>query len=351
MMGIQLVPRAEISTIQTIVAPIVAFLLAIAVGALLVLALGASPAKAFEIYFLQPFTDSWAIQALILKATPLIIIGLGLIFCFRANRWNIGAEGQYIIGAMFGGWLAINTAGQGGLWLIAPILLLSMLGGALFAAIPAQLRNRFGVNEILTSLMLVYVAKLALDYAVRGPWRDPASIGFPQSVTFDHVALPRITTELHIGVIIAALLVIATVFILARLRFGFAISVTGEAPRAATFSGFNDKQVTLVAFMISGALAGLAGMIEVLGPIGRLQPVISPDYGFTAIIVAFLGRLSPVGVVIAGFAIALTLIGSETAQIMLKLPLDLGRVFQGLLLFFVLAGETLTRYTIRWRRA
>ena len=346
-MQLRLVPRSDPGLARQVLTPIIAFALALIIGGLCVAAMGKSPWQAFAIYFVQPLTDSWALQALLLKATPLVIIAIGLSFCFRANRWNIGAEGQYIMGALAGSWIAIAASGWAHASFLIPVAFAAaMVAGAAYAGIAAFLRNRLGVNEILTSLMLVYVAQLLLDYLVRGPWRDPASVGFPQSVSFSAMALPFVFGDLHIGVVIAALIVGIGAFILGRTRFGFAVSATGEAPKAATFAGFNDQSVTMAVLLISGALAGLAGMIEVLGPIGRLQPSISPGYGFTAIIVAFLGRLSPVAILVAALAIALTLIGNETAQITLKLPLDLGRLFQGLLLFLVLAGDTLTRYRL-----
>jgi simple sugar transport system permease protein len=230
------------------------------------------------------------------------------------------------------------------------MLLAGMLGGLAYALIPAVLRNRFGVSEILTSLMLVYVAQLLLDWLVRGPWRDRGAFNFPQSVNFEPVAtLPSLVDggRVHAGVLFALLAVVVATVVLARLKFGFAVRAVGEAPRAARFAGIDEGRMTLVVFAISGALAGLAGIAEVSGQIGQLQPSISPGYGFTAIIVAFLGRLSPPAILLAGLVMALILIGAEGAQIALKLPLDLARVFQGLLLLCVLTGEVWTRHKVR----
>jgi general nucleoside transport system permease protein len=346
-MRLVLIPRPDTNPWLRAVAPVIAFLIALAIGGMMIAALGKSPAQAFDIYFTQAFTDLWILQQVLNKATPLVIIAIGLSFCFRANRWNIGAEGQYLAGILIGGVLAVNTAGMPwSPWLLVPIAMLAMIGGAAYAGIAAVLKNRLGVNEILTTLMLVYVAQNMMDYMVRGPWRDPASVGFPQSVTLEHIALPKITADMHLGVLVALVVVCVAWFVLTRTRYGFAVSATGEAPKAATFAGFNDKTVTLSVLLISGALAGLAGMIEVAGSIGRLNDKMSIGYGFSAIIVAFLGRLSPIGILIAGFAIALTLVGNENAQIFMKLPLDFGRLLQGLLLLLVLAGDTLTRYRI-----
>ena len=210
---------------------------------------------------------------------------------------------------------------------------------------------RFGASEILTSLMLVYVADLLLDYLVRGPWRDPKGFNFPTTAEFDPVATVPILIEggrLHLGAVItlAVVAAVATV-LLGRTIKGFEIRVVGAAPRAARFGGFNSNQLVLLTFAMSGALAGLAGIIEVAGPVGHLQPGISPGYGFTAIIVAFLGRLNPIGILIAGLFLALTFIGGEQAQIAMKIPLDVTKVFQGILLFYVLACDSLILYRFK----
>jgi general nucleoside transport system permease protein len=233
------------------------------------------------------------------------------------------------------------------------MLMLGALGGALYALIPAVCKVKFGASEILTSLMLVYVADLFLDYLVRGPWRDPKGYNFPTTPDFDPGATVPILIEgsrLHAGALIALVLVAVAMLVLGRTIKGFAIKVVGSAPRAARFAGFNADQLAILTFVISGALAGLAGIIEVAGPVGNLRPNISPGYGFTAIIVAFLGRLHPIGILLAGLFLALTFIGGEQAQISMRIPLDLTKVFQGILLFFVLACDSLVLYRIRLLR-
>lgn len=230
------------------------------------------------------------------------------------------------------------------------MLVLGTLGGALYAMIPAFCKVRFGANEILTSLMLVYVADLIMDYLVRGPWRDPKGLNFPTTASFDPVATVPTLIEggrLHAGAAVTLIIVMLATVMLGRTIMGFEIRVVGAAPKAARFAGFSSNRLVLFTFAISGALAGLAGIIEVAGPIGVLQPGISPGYGFTAIIVAFLGRLNPVGILIAGLFLALTFIGGEGAQISMKIPLDLTKVFQGILLFYVLACDSLILYRIR----
>lgn len=350
-MALALVPRTGISRTREILTPLVAFAVALAIAALVLIGMGKSLKTAADVYILEPLTSAWGLQEVILKATPLTLIAVGLIFAVRANRWNIGAEGQYVMGGLFGGWVAIAAHGNGGMWVLPAMLVAGMVGGLLYALIPAVLRNRFGISEILSSLMLVYVAELMLDYLVRGPWRDPKAFNFPKSVNFDDAATLGPIWEggkLHWGVALAVLAVIAGVIMLGRSRFGFAVSATGEAPRAANFAGFNDHRLTMAVFGISGALAGLAGIVEVSAQVGQLQPSISQGYGFTAIIVAFLGRLNPIGALVSALVLAALIIGSETAQIMLKLPFDMTRAFMGLLLLCILAGEALTRYRLRW---
>ena len=358
-MRIDLETRQGKSLALEIGAPIAALAAATVFGGLVIWLMGKSPALAFEVYFITPLLEGWSLQELAVKACPLVLIAIGLSFCFRANLWNIGAEGQFIMGGLLGGWLAIITHDEayqdliGGWWILPAMLLLGAIGGALYGLIPAFLKVRFGASEILTSLMLVYVAELALDWLVRGTLRDPKGFNFPQSVTFDEIArLPFLMEgeRLHAGVLLATAAVLVAAFIFARTILGFEVRLIGEAPRAARFAGFDDRKLTLTVFVISGALAGLAGICAVAGQIGQLTPKISPGYGFTAIIVAFLGRLSPIGILIAALVLALTYIGGEAAQVELSLPNDMTRAFQGLLLMCVLIADTATRYRISLSR-
>ncbi len=343
--------RAERSTAVAVASPLIAIALTLATMAILFAALGKNPLTALSAYFVEPLTDSYSLVELAVKATPLVMIAVGLSLCYLANVWNIGAEGQFLIGAVCGSWLAVRTQGaDAGAWVLPVMLMLGAVGGALFALVPAIAKVRFGANEILTSLMLVYVADLLLDYLVRGPWRDPNGFNFPTTAEFDPVATVPVLideTRLHLGALIAVVVVAVASVLLGRTVKGFEIKVVGAAPRAARFAGFSADKLVILTFLISGALAGLAGIIEVAGPVGHLQPNFSPGYGFTAIIVAFLGRLNPIGILIAGLFIALTFIGGEQAQISIKVPLDLTKVFQGILLFYVLACDSLILYRIR----
>jgi simple sugar transport system permease protein len=347
--------RAETPLLLKLGSPLLAVALTLVSALVIFAALGKDPWIAVQVYFILPLSDFWGIQEVAVKATPLVLISLGLALCYRSNNWNIGAEGQFLVGAMAGGWLALATHGApNGPWVMPAMLAAGALGGALFALIPALLKTRFGANEILTSLMLVYVAELLLDWLVRGPWRDPQGFNMPVTVTFEPEAVVPLLLDggrLNIGTPIALLLVAVMAVLVGRTLKGFEIRLVGEAPRAARFAGFDEKKLTLTVFAISGALAGLAGILEAAGTVKMLQPGLSPGYGFTAIIVAFLGRLNPVGCLIAGVFLAVTFIGGENAQIMLRLPLDATRVIQGLLLFYVLACDTLLLYRPRLVRS
>jgi general nucleoside transport system permease protein len=350
-MRLALEPRSERSIAAAIASPLIAVALTLLTMSILFAILGKDPLNALVVYFLHPLTDSYSLQEIAVKATPLVMIAIGLSLCYLANVWNIGAEGQFVIGAVAGSYLAVKTQGADvGAWVLPAMLVLGALGGALYALIPALCKVRFGASEILVSLMLVYVADFLLDYLVRGPWRDPRGYNFPTTAEFDPVAtVPTLIegSRLHIGAVLALLVVAIAWTVLGRTIKGFEIRVVGAAPKAARFAGFSANHLVLLTFAVSGALAGLAGIIEVAGPVGHLQPGISPGYGFTAIIVAFLGRLNPIGILIAGLFLALTFIGGEQAQISLKVPLDLTKVFQGILLFFVLACDSLILYRIR----
>jgi general nucleoside transport system permease protein len=350
-MRLVLEKRAERSGTIALVSPLIAIGLTIATMSILFTILGKNPIAALSAYFIAPLTDGYSLQEIAVKATPLVMIAIGLSLCYLANVWNIGAEGQFLIGAVAGSWLAVKTQGaDAGPWVLPAMLVLGAVAGALYALIPAICKVRFGASEILTSLMLVYVADLFLDYLVRGPWRDPAGFNFPTTAEFDPVATVPVLIEggrLHLGAIIALAVVAVASVLLGRTIKGFEIRVVGAAPRAARFGGLNANQLILLTFAVSGALAGLAGIIEVAGPVGHLQPGISPGYGFTAIIVAFLGRLNPIGILIAGLFLALTFIGGEQAQIAMKIPLDVTKVFQGILLFYVLACDSLILYRFR----
>jgi simple sugar transport system permease protein len=335
---------------------VLAVALTVVSGFFLFLAVGVSPLKALHAMFISPLTTVYGLSELCLKATPLILCAIGLAIGFRAGVWNIGAEGQLTMGAVFGGGVALFWSPALGPLALPAMCLFGVLGGMLWAAIPAFLKTRLGVNEILTSLMLTYVATLGLSALVYGSWKDPQGFNFPQTVFFTDVsawtAIPILVpeTRLHLGFVVALMMVLAAWVLVSWSMIGFQVRVIGHAPRAAAFAGFSRSRITWLVMSISGGLAGLAGLFEVAGPIGQLVPTISPGYGFTAIIVAFLGRLDPLGILIASFVMALSFIGGENAQIEAQLPQATTGVFQGLLLFWVLACDFLVRFRMRWSR-
>ena len=351
-MPLRLESRGEASRAMVWLTPVFAVLLTLAAGVVLFALLGLDPLHALRTYFVEPVSSVYGLSELAVKATPLALIATGLAMGFRANVWNIGAEGQLILGAVCGGGVALWLH-DGASPLILPLVLVAgLLGGLVWGAVPAWLRTRFHANEILTSLMLTYVAVLLLSYLVHGPWRSPEGYNFPESRMFGDAALLPILlgeTRLNVGAPIALAVVAGGWVLLGRSFVGFQIKVVGQAPMAANYAGFSRNGLIWIAFLASGALAGLAGVMEVAGPIGQLLPTISPGYGFTAIIVAFLGRLHPLGVLLASLLVALSYIGGELAQIELRLPLSVTGVFQGMLLFFLLGTDVLIRFRVRFR--
>ena len=330
--------------------PLLALAITVVLGVLLFTVMGKDPVRGLQIFFWEPIKSAYALGELGIKATPLLLIALGLAVCFRSNIWNIGAEGQYIIGAIFAGGVALTAGKDTGGWIVVAVLLAGVLGGMLWAGITAFLRDRFNAGEILVSLMLVYVAVQVLNFLVFGPWKDPAGYNFPQTRTFEAVTrIPRLMagSRVTIGAVIALVAAGLLWLYLFRTRSGFALQVGGLAPAAARYAGFSSRRALWTAFLISGGAAGLAGALEVAGPVGQLTPYIPAGYGFAAIIVAFVGRLHPLGMVLAAILMSMFYIGGELAQSRLGLPKSLTDVFQGLLLFSLMACDTLVNYRIR----
>ncbi|MBN9405868.1 MAG: ABC transporter permease [Burkholderiales bacterium] len=330
--------------------PVLALAITVVLGVALFSLMGKDPVKGLGVFFWEPIKSVYALGELGVKATPLLIIALGLAVCFRSNIWNIGAEGQYIIGAICAGGIALLADKDTGRWIVLAILVAGVLGGMLWAGITALLRDRFNAGEILVSLMLVYVAVQVLNYFVFGPWKDPAGYNFPQTRTFEAVTrIPRLMAGSRVG--IGALIGLAGAALLwlylFRTRSGFALQVGGLAPAAARYAGFSSRRALWTALLISGGAAGLAGALEVAGPVGQLTPFVPAGYGFAAIIVAFVGRLHPLGMVLAAILMSMFYIGGELAQSRLGLPKSLTDVFQGLLLFSLMACDTLVNYRLR----
>ncbi len=346
--------RPQASKVMSIGSPLLALAITVVIGTCLFMLLGKDPLKGLYVFFIEPVKSLYALSELAMKATPLLLIALGLGVCFRSNVWNIGAEGQFILGAVFAGGVAMQAGPTTSHWIVVPILLAGVLGGMFWAAIVALLRDRFNANEILVSLMLVYVADMVLNYMVYGPWKDPAGYNFPQTITFAAATkIPKLVEgfRTNIGVIMA--LVAAGLFwvLLFRTYLGFQLQVGGLAPAAARYAGFSSRRALWTALLISGGMAGLAGALDVAGPLGQLTPHVPAGYGFAAIIVADVGRLHPIGTIFSAILMSMFYIGGELAQSRLGLPKALTGVFQGLLLFTLLACDTLIHYRIRWAPA
>jgi simple sugar transport system permease protein len=348
---LKLEARPQPSPIWSYASPVLALAITVLIGVALFVALGKDPVRGLQVFFWDPIKTGYALSELMVKATPLLIIALGLAVCFRSNVWNIGAEGQFVVGAIAAGGVALLADKTTGGWIVPAILVAGVLGGMAWAGITALLRDRFNASEILVSLMLVYVAIQLLNYMVYGPWKDPMGYNFPQTKTFESVTqIPKLFTgsRVNVGLLLALAGVAGLWVFLFRTYAGFAQQVGGLTPAAALYAGFSSRKALWVALLTSGAAAGLAGALEVAGPIGQLTPFVPAGYGFAAIIVAFVGRLHPVGMVFSAILMSMFYIGGELAQSRLGLPKSITGVFQGLLLFTLLACDTLIAYRLKW---
>jgi len=343
--------RPEPSNTMRYASPLLAVALTLLGGLVIFATLGKSPIEGFRVFFLSPLKDAYGVSELFLKATPLMLIAVGLAVGFRANVWNIGAEGQYIIGAIAGGGVALYFEGNASLLLLPLMIVAGAIGGALWASIAALLKTRFNANEILVSLMLVYIAQLTVSWLVHGPWKDPEGFNFPQTKMFHDAAILPILVEgtrLNAAFLVALGILLAGYVFMHRSFMGFQMQVAGQAEAAARYAGFSAKRTIWTGLLAGGAMAGIAGMGEVAGPMGQLTEHVSNNYGFAAIIVAFVGRLNPVGIFFASLLMALLYLGGEQAQQYLGLPSSISKVFQGMLLFFLLGADVFVNYRLRW---
>ena len=348
-MRLKLELRPQPSRLMAWLSPLVAAAATLVAGFTLFSLLGKDAFQAFEVFFVKPIETRYGLGELLLKASPLMLCAIGLAAGYRANVWNIGAEGQLTLGALCGGGVVLAFPGAQSAWILLPMMLVGAAGGMAWAAIPAWLKTRFNANEILTSLMLVYVATLLLSWLVQGPWRDPEGYNFPQSKMFADAALLPILmtgTRLNAGFLIALAAIAVAWLFFARSLVGFQMRVAGLAPAAANYAGISAKRNVWLGMLVGGAAAGVAGVGEAAGPIGQLMPSMSPGYGFAAIIVAFVGRLHPFGIALASLLMSLLYLGGESAQISLALPSAVTGLFQGTLLFFLLAADVFINFRI-----
>jgi len=348
-MRIKLEKRREPSMTMLVVTPVVSVLVTMLIGVVVFDLLGIDGLKAVTDIFITPLITSYKWQDVAVKAAPLVIIALGLSVANRAQVWNIGAEGQYIIGALCATGVGLAFGTVGGPVVVTLMVAAGVIGGAAWAAVPAGLRTRFSVNEILSSLMLTYVAGHVLSYLVGGPWKDPEGRNFPVTAPLaDSQTLPVWgTSTVHLGVLVAIVLPFVFWYLMSRSVFGFQVRVVGSAPNAARHGGFDGRQTIWLAMIISGGMAGLAGSLEFTGVLHKMDLGFASGYGFTAIIVCFLGRLNPIGCLIAGIVLAVTYVGGQMAQTSVKIPNSTAGIFQAMMLFFILASDILVRYRVK----
>ena len=346
--------RAEASHLMSYASPLLAIILMLIGGLILFSALGKDPIEGFRIFFISPLSDIYGVSELFLKATPLMLVAVGLAVGFRANIWNIGAEGQYIMGGVAASAVALYFYESEGPHILFLMVVAGGIGGMLWASVPAFLKTRFNTNEILVSLMLVYVAQLAVSWLVHGPMMDPDGFNFPQSRMFEESALlPMLVegTRLNAAFLFAlSALVIGYIFMY-RSFFGFQMQVAGFAKNAARYAGFSAKRMVWIGLLSGGGMAGIAGMSEVAGPMGQITEHVSNNYGFAAIIVAFVARLNPIGIFFASLLMALLYLGGEQAQQHMNLPSSISNVFQGMLLLFLLGSDVFINYRLKWKNS
>ncbi len=351
---LKLEARPHASAYWSYLSPILAVVLTLITGAILFSSLGEDPLEALYIFFISPVSDWYGISELLVKCIPILLCAYGLSLCYRASVWNIGAEGQLLMGGLIASTMALQFVDSESLWAMPLTMIMGIVGGAAWAGIAAFLKLKMNTNEILVTIMMNYIALNLLVWAVHGPLKDPHGFNFPESALFaESTLLPVLFegTRLHLGLVFV-LLALAVIWVFISKTFlGFQIQVLGLDKSAAKMAGFSQTKLAALVLVVCGGLAGIAGAIEVAGPIGQLVPVISPGYGYAAIIVAFLGRLHPLGITLAGLLMALIYMGGEMAQISLALPSAITGIFQGLILFYLLSCDVLIRYRLRFKSA
>ncbi len=344
--SIRLQPRREVSAAIQLAVLVLSLLAGFVAVGLVFTVKGVNPFFALWKILAGSFGSPYGISETITKAIPLILIGSGLTLAFRAKFWNIGAESQLLIGAIFATWVGLNLGVGLPAWLVVPLMFLAgFLGGALWGVLPALFKVRFGVNEVISTLMLNYVAAEFLTLLIVGPWKGATQQGFPYTDDLPAAAvLPLIPgTRIHyLTLLVALACAVLLFFLIHSTKFGYELRVVGENPEAARYAGIDFLRTTVVLMVISGGVAGLAGVGEAAGIHHHLTypTVISGGYGFTAIIVAWLAKLNPLAVIISALFFAGILVGGDAIQISLGLPAATVHVFNGILLFFLIMGDT-----------
>jgi len=348
-MKIQLIKKTSSSNLTKLVIPIVSFILALVFNALLLLLFGIDPIQAYSVMLKGSLGSQYALTETIVKAIPLMLTGLGVSIAFHMHFWNIGAEGQLAMGGIAAAFAALFLQEYIPAGLMLPVMvLLGILAGAIWGLIPAALKSTIGVNEILTTLMMNYIAILTVEFLYLGPWRDPQGYGFPGTAKFPESAwLPALTGRIHYGLVFALIGAVLLWLILKFTKLGYEIRLIGENPKAARYSGVNIGRNIVIVMLLSGGLAGLAGMAEVSGISRRLYTGLTVGYGYTAIIIAWLANLNPWGVIIVSFMMGALLIGGDQLQVAMQTPAAVAEILQGAILFFMLGGSIFNRYKLK----
>ncbi len=333
--------------------PVAAILVTFILTAGLVIWAGSSPLEAYYHFLIAPLSSQVSALEVLVKTTPLLLTGVAVTFAFAAGYWNIGAEGQLYAGAIAAAWLGTVLAGVPALFAIPLTLMGGFMAGVFWALPPALLKVKLAVDEVVTTLLLNSVMLFFVSFLLNGPWRDPVS-GWPQSPEIAaSTVLPRLIprSRLHLGFLVAILTVPVLWFILSRTKLGLRMRAIGLGREAARFAGVNVGRTLLMAALISGGIAGLAGVSEVAGIHFHLIEALSPGYGYTGIVVAMLGGLHPVGISLAAPFIGLIDSGAQTVSRALGVPAYLGDVVQSSLLLVTLGMLVLEGFRIRWKRS
>ena len=341
---IRVIKTKEKSKKQQMMLRLAAFVLALCAGGLFLLVLGNNPFAIYATILSGAFRSEMAVQATVKIMIPLLITALGVTLAFKMRFWNIGGEGQLIMGGMFASYFALFHADWPSFVLFPVMFLAGILGGGIWALIPAFFKVRFGTNETLFTLMLNYIALYLVSWLQEGPWRDPGANGFPKIASFDKSAVLPKLFGVQIGWVIALVLVAVLFVYLKYTKQGYEISVVGESRATANYAGMNVQKIILRTMFLSGAVAGIAGMVQVSGSDRTLSTGVAGGVGFTAIIVAWLARLNPVSSLIIAFLFAVLEKGSSVVQSQYNLSTDCADVLQGIILFFVLGCEFFIRY-------
>jgi len=336
-----------------VIIPIVSLLIGLIIGAIAVAIVGINPLDVYGGILSNAFGSWYAFSETLVAATPLILITAGLIVVFKMNVWNIGAYGQYIIGAIFSSYFALFASnGLSKPVMLSIMIMASMVGGAIWALIPTLLKIFWEVNEVITTLLLNYIALYILKFLMYGPWKNPASYGFPLSKTFPQTAILPVLfngTRLTIGIIFAFIAVLIVWFLIKKSKFGYEVKVIGDNPLAAKYAGISVNRNILIGMAISGALAGLAGMTEVSGIVHYLQVKIGADYGYTAIIVAWIAYLDPIVTILAAIIFGGLASGGYSLQITMRVSYGIVGLIESITLFSLVGAQIFLNYKLRWK--